>query len=103
MDAKSHMSSLEDSAIKQIKANLFGKSRQKEDLKVRPSVIRRRKKKIVRDPDAASQERSVDSEASETDVPEPQDATDSQKTAPDTPDAPPVEVEQKSDAAPEFL
>ncbi len=56
IDAKSHMSSLEDSAVKQIKTNLFGKSRQKEDLKVRPSVIRRRKKKVVRDPDVGKQE-----------------------------------------------
>lgn len=58
IDAKSHMSSLEDSAVKQIKTNLFGKSRQKEDLKVRPSVIRRRKKKVVRDPDVGKQEKS---------------------------------------------
>jgi len=98
IDAKSHMSSLEDSAIKQIKASLFGKSRQKEDLKVRPSVIRRRKKKVVRDPDAAPRERSEDSTVSDMDVLETQDATDSQKTVPDTPDALPVEAEQKSEA-----
>lgn len=98
IDAKSHMSSLEDSAIKQIKASLFGKSRQKEDLKVKPSVIRRRKKKAVGDPDAESREIPVDSAVSKMDVPETEDTTDRRKAVPDTPDAPPVEVEQKSAA-----
>lgn len=95
IDAKSHMSSLEGSAIKQIKASLFDKSRQKEDLKVRPSVIRRRKKKTVRDPDAKSQERPVDSAALEMDVHKTEDATDRRESAIDTPGAPPVAAEQK--------
>ncbi|MCF8086556.1 MAG: translation initiation factor IF-2 [Desulfotignum sp.] len=95
IDAKSHMSSLEDSAIKQIRASLFGKSRQKEDLKVRPSVIRRRKKKGGRDPYRESGEKSVDAAASEMDVHKTEDTTDGRETAIDTPDAPPVAAEQK--------
>ncbi len=100
IDAKSHMSSLEDSAVKQIKTNLFGKSRQKEDLKVRPSVIRRRKKKVVRDPDVGKQEKSemittapvpdVDTQA--TDV-----AEGGRQTGSDTPEAPPVSPEKESE------
>jgi len=35
IDVKSHMSSLEDSAVKEIKNSLFGKARQKNDLKVK--------------------------------------------------------------------
>lgn len=95
IDAKSHMSSLEDSAIKQIKASLFGKSRQKEDLKVRPSVIRRRKKKAGRDPYMESREKPEDSAVSEMEVQKTEDTTDGRETAIDTPDAPPVAAEQK--------
>ncbi len=96
IDAKSHMSSLEDSAVKQIKANLFGKSRQKEDLKVRPSVIRRRKKKSARDPEAVSQDRPVRGPApDETAAQAAQDTTDSEKAALDSPDAPPVAAEKR--------
>ncbi len=93
IDAKSHMSSLDDSVVKQIKTNLFGKTRQKEDLKVRPSVIRRRKKKAARESEAETQEDATQT----TSVPA-QDAEDLQtrqpeerpQAAPEAPDAPPV-------------
>ncbi len=42
IEVKSHMSSLEDSAISAIKRSLFGKKKQKNDVKVHASVIRRR-------------------------------------------------------------
>ncbi len=45
IEVKSHMSSLEDSAVRKIRQSLFGKKKQKQDVKVRPSVIRRRKVK----------------------------------------------------------
>jgi len=43
IEVKSHMSSLEASTVSAIKRSLFGKKKQKNDVKVRPSVIRRRK------------------------------------------------------------
>ncbi|HKL00867.1 MAG TPA: translation initiation factor IF-2 [Desulfotignum sp.] len=52
IEVKSHMSSLEDSAVKEIKKSLYGKARQNNDLKVKPSVIRRRKKRGVHQSDA---------------------------------------------------
>ncbi|MFH1155421.1 MAG: translation initiation factor IF-2 [Pseudomonadota bacterium] len=42
IEVKSHMSSLEDETVAQIKENLFGKKRQ-EEIRVRSSVIRRRR------------------------------------------------------------
>ncbi|MCF6248234.1 MAG: translation initiation factor IF-2, partial [Desulfobacula sp.] len=46
---KSHMSSLEDSDVRAIKQSLFGKAKRNSDVKVRPSVIRRRKQKTETD------------------------------------------------------
>ncbi|MBU0972626.1 MAG: translation initiation factor IF-2 [Proteobacteria bacterium] len=43
IEVNSHMSSLEDSAISEIKKSLFGQKKQKNDVKVKPSVIRRRR------------------------------------------------------------
>ena len=45
IDVKSHMSSLEDKTVTQIKKNLFGKKRAKADIRVKPSVIRRPKQR----------------------------------------------------------
>ena len=45
IDVKSHMSSLEDEIVVQIKKNLFGKKKIKSDIRVKSSVIRRRKPK----------------------------------------------------------
>ncbi|MCK5163851.1 MAG: translation initiation factor IF-2, partial [Desulfobacula sp.] len=45
IEVKSHMSSLEDSAVSEIKRSLFGKEKKKTDVKIKSSVIRRRKQK----------------------------------------------------------
>ncbi len=45
IDVKSHMSSLEDESVVQIKENLLGKKKIKSDIRVKSSVIRRRKQK----------------------------------------------------------
>jgi translation initiation factor IF-2 len=45
VDVRSHMSSLEDDQVKFIKEKVFGKTSAVSDVKVRPSVIRRRKAK----------------------------------------------------------
>lgn len=45
IEVKSHMSSLEDETVLYIKETLFGKKNKNSDTRVRPSVIRRRKKK----------------------------------------------------------
>ncbi len=44
IEVKSHMSSLEDDTVAQIKETLFGKKDRNSEKRVRPSVIRRRKK-----------------------------------------------------------
>jgi translation initiation factor IF-2 len=43
IEVKSHMSSLEDSDISAIKRSLFGREKGKNELKIKPSVIRRRR------------------------------------------------------------
>jgi len=43
IEVKSHMSSLEDSSVSAIKRSLLGKNKKKSDVKVKPSVIRRRR------------------------------------------------------------
>jgi translation initiation factor IF-2 len=100
IDAKSHMSSLEDSAVKQIKTNLFGKTRQKEDLKVKPSVIRRRKKKVARDPDADTQEKpeeKMTEPVSAVDAQATEDTADGRQAGSDAPEAPPVSPEKEAE------
>jgi translation initiation factor IF-2 len=90
IDVKSHMSSLEDSAVKEIKNSLFGKARQKNDLKVKPSVIRRRKKKVVREPGVQADEQQADlQEDAETRA-----ESDALKQVPEMPQAPPVEDQE---------
>ncbi|CCK78629.1 translation initiation factor IF-2 [Desulfobacula toluolica] len=46
IEVKSHMSSLEDSAISAIKRSLLGKDKKNNDVQVKPSVIRRRRQKV---------------------------------------------------------
>ncbi|NOX32910.1 MAG: translation initiation factor IF-2 [Deltaproteobacteria bacterium] len=46
IEVKSHMSSLENSAVSAIKRSLLGKDKRKSDVKVKPSVIRRRRQKV---------------------------------------------------------
>jgi translation initiation factor IF-2 len=90
IDVKSHMSSLEDSAVKQIKTNLFGKAKQKTDLKVRPSVIRRRKKKVVHEPEVEMASSRKDTREPEADRSDLQTRTIVEEPVSDTPEAPPV-------------
>jgi translation initiation factor IF-2 len=56
IEVKSHMSSLEDSDIRAIKRGLFGKKKQKNGEKIKPSVIRRRKQKVEETSDPDSEE-----------------------------------------------
>ncbi|MEX1314183.1 MAG: translation initiation factor IF-2 [Desulfotignum sp.] len=105
IDAKSHMSSLDDSAVKQVKTSLFGKTRQKEDLKVKPSVIRRRKKKVVRESETDTREEATQktsAPAQEEDVLKTRQTRERQEPAPETPDAPPVaqDTEPAAETAP---
>ncbi len=50
IEVKSHMSSLEDIDIRTIRQSLFGKKKTKQDVKVKPSVIRRRRAKVDPEP-----------------------------------------------------
>ncbi len=48
VSVKSHMSSLEDETVAQVKGALFGKPAEKvEETRIKPTVIRRRRKKVV--------------------------------------------------------
>ncbi|MFN2356478.1 MAG: translation initiation factor IF-2 [Desulfotignum sp.] len=91
IDVKSHMSSLEDSAVKEIKNSLFAKAKQKNELKVKPSVIRRRKKRIVREP-------AVQTDAHQPDDQVPDMGSDPGASAqiPDSQQAPPVTDHQET-------
>ncbi len=60
IEVKSHMSSLENSAVSAIKRSLLGKDKSKKDVKIRPSVIRRRK------PAEEDVENETDDESSES-------------------------------------
>jgi translation initiation factor IF-2 len=91
IDVKSHMSSLEDSAVKEIKNSLFGKARQKNDLKVKPSVIRRRKKRIAREPEVQTAVHQPDVQ-----VPDMESDSDASLQIPDSPQAPPVTDREKT-------
>ncbi len=97
IEVKSHMSSLEDSAISTIKDSLFGSKKKQTDVKVRPSVIRRRKARNVSEsdlseediadeeeietPQMAEQSQAVDQEVSEVEEPETSEPEIVQETA----------------------
>lgn len=74
---KSHMSSLEDSTIRAVKEGVYGKKKARTDQRVRPSVIRRRKKKT----------RRVVADTPEMQEPAAQDSADT-VAAPDVPAEP---------------
>jgi translation initiation factor IF-2 len=64
---KSHMSSLEDETIEQIKGTLFGKSAEKvEETRIKPTVIRRRRKKVVESADVEAAPEEGGEEESES-------------------------------------
>jgi translation initiation factor IF-2 len=115
IEVKSHMSSLEDSAIRTIKSSLFGSKKKQSDVKVRPSVIRRRKAESAPEPEPSTgepglQEEGVTDETAEQRQAEEQDAPKAPEpgvteagTAPasdseDTPE-PPVKKAKKKKAA----
>ncbi|MCD4744549.1 MAG: translation initiation factor IF-2 [Desulfobacteraceae bacterium] len=60
--ARSHMSSLEDEQVSFIKNKIFGKGSAVSEVKIRPSVIRRRKAKGDQEPSTLSSEPSVTEE-----------------------------------------
>ena len=64
---KSHMSSLEDDIIAEIKASLFGTKKEVavEETRVRPTVIRRRRKKVKVDASEVQPEEAVAPEGTE--------------------------------------
>ena len=89
IEVKSHMSSLEDSTVTAIKREIFGKKKQK-SVKVRPSVIRRRKAKTDPDVQVADIEDeavSGEAEAAEVDTEKPT-AVVRRRPAPPAEDAP---------------
>ncbi|MCG8566029.1 MAG: translation initiation factor IF-2 N-terminal domain-containing protein, partial [Desulfobacterales bacterium] len=63
IEVKSHMSSLEDKTVKTIRNALFGKKKDKADVKVKPSVIRRRKKKVEDAPESAPEIMDIEEDA----------------------------------------
>ncbi len=55
IDVKSHMSSLDEETVAKIKASLRGKKTEAiEETRIKPTVIRRRKKRVAEKPDAAT-------------------------------------------------
>lgn len=65
---KSHMSSLEDETVAQVKSSLFGTSAEKvEETRIKPTVIRRRRKKVA-EPEAV--EAAEEAVAKEAEAPE---------------------------------
>ena len=66
IEVKSHMSSLEDSDVRAIKRGLFGKAKGKNDVKVKPSVIRRRKQDSEDSDESEIQEETITPDEEET-------------------------------------
>jgi translation initiation factor IF-2 len=63
---KSHMSSLEDETVAQIKGSLFGRPAEKvEETRIKPTVIRRRRKKVVEPTEAEAVQEALAEEGSE--------------------------------------
>ena len=106
IDAKSHMSALGNSDVAAVKQNLLGKKKRSNEVKVRPSVIRRRRTKTTSQADEIERDEDVDDspEVEESIVPDSgdqetaQDAEDS-AVADETPEA--SVSSQDGDIAPE--
>lgn len=64
IEVKSHMSSLEDSDINAIRRSMFGKDKGKNELKIKPSVIRRRRSSSeeISEPEADEEIKTVSQE-----------------------------------------
>ncbi|MGD8541638.1 MAG: translation initiation factor IF-2 [Desulfobacteraceae bacterium] len=102
ISVRSHMSSLEDETVAQIKRALFGKkSAAVEVTRVRPTVIRRRKRDLAKPPEEAPEAPSEEIPAAEAEAPleaeSAQPAAEEVETAAPppvspAPEAPPVET-----------
>jgi translation initiation factor IF-2 len=92
---KSHMSSLEDETVSEVKGALYGKPAEKvEETRVKPTVIRRRRKKVVEPPKA---------EAAEAEEAQAEDAAgpDEASAAEALPEEAPAAVDQPVEAQPD--
>ncbi|WP_022665250.1 translation initiation factor IF-2 [Desulfospira joergensenii] len=100
IEVKSHMSSLEDSSVRAIRQSLFGKKKRKQDVKVKPSVIRRRKTTTESEP--VSDTEVDESEVAEEEVTAPEVETEQALPAQDSgeqdsADEPVAESKESSD------
>lgn len=97
IDVKSHMSSLEDEDVDRIKESLFGKKNKATEVRVRGSVIRRRRNKSREIAGSTEPSPSVESEEAapepERDLPEPEAVASESK--PDSVETPAVPVSPK--------
>ncbi len=75
IDAKSHMSALGNSDVAAVKQNLLGKKKRSNEVKVRPSVIRRRRTKTISQAEGPEREEDMNDsiEPKEPTVQEPGD------------------------------
>ena len=94
IEVKSHMSSLEDSDVLAIRNSVSGKTKQNTDVKVKPSVIRRRKSRRDKGGQSAVSESEFEKESSDS----------NQAPAPETTEDTPVSAQksvlaQKEDKA----
>jgi translation initiation factor IF-2 len=105
IDAKSHMSALGNSDVAAVKQNLLGKKKRSNEVKVRPSVIRRRRTKTTSQADEIERDEDMD-DSFEPEEPAVPDSGDQEKTqdsvesavADETSEEP---VPQDGDVAPE--
>lgn len=105
IDAKSHMSALGNSDVAAVKQNLLGKKKRSNEVKVRPSVIRRRRTKTTSQADEIERDEDLD-DSQEPEAPVVQDTGDQEKAqdskesdvADETSETP---VSQDGDVAPE--
>ena len=82
IDVKSHMSSLDDEAVTRIKKNLLGSPKKEvEETRIKPSIIRRRKRRVPKMPVQA--ETAIEPEQHPEKEPEEEPETE-QETEPET-------------------
>jgi translation initiation factor IF-2 len=97
IEVKSHMSSLENSAVAAIKKSLFGKKKPNDDVKVKPSVIRRRRASHEEKSDDESPELADDKADDTADQVTPDQADVSAQAV--STESPKKQPEEKSDGA----
>ena len=95
---KSHMSSLEDEAVAQVKDTLFGKPAEKvEETRIKPTVIRRRRKKVVASEPIETAEEPVAEDAAD-DIAVASRAKDAPASPEKEPEAIPTEPKPETEA-----